>query len=100
MLHKISSNASPLWAGFLKVYKWMGAGLSWLIGNGSPIYVGIDPVIGGETFYQLSACLISKLHSAGIYRLSQIRSSQGSESYWLSAQELDLAEDLASEWHS
>lgn len=66
-------NASPFWSGFMKVYSQMGSRLTWHIGDGSLVYVGIDPFIGGENFFQLSSHLIHELHSTDHFRLSRCR---------------------------
>jgi len=58
MPNKSILNTSNFWHDFVKSYPWMGSWLSWRIGNGKKIQLGIDPFIGGEEFYKLSNPLI------------------------------------------
>ena len=44
--NKMSRNISPIWKGFLKNYLLIGMNLTWKVGNGMNVIVGIDPTIG------------------------------------------------------
>ena len=40
------ANASMIWSSMMKVIHWLKKGISWNIGNGKNILIGIDPSIG------------------------------------------------------
>ena len=61
----ISRNSTPICRGFMKIYLWIGKDLTWKVGNGKDVMVGIDPILGlGENF-QLSPFILSYLGEIG-----------------------------------
>ena len=44
--HFSTRGVSIIWRGFLQVIPWMGKQLSWQVGNGIDIKIGIDPIYG------------------------------------------------------
>jgi hypothetical protein len=47
----LGKKESPFWRGFLKFYPVIGNLISWKIGNGEQLRLGIDPFVNGEYFY-------------------------------------------------
>jgi hypothetical protein len=75
--------------------------LAWKPGNGWDIRIGVDLMIGAQSFYKLSKNLISTLHSNGIKLLTQVGSSANEDqniSRWKSAEILGLAGEQKEEW--
>ena len=98
-LHNIG--ASLIWNSFIKVYHWISRSLSWKVGCGEEIRLGIDPVLGLEVQFLSSPSLIAFLNAQDIWHLSQVRNCSGSmflEDYWFTAGYLGLPGDLAFEW--
>jgi hypothetical protein len=58
-LKGISNCRRALTASFPIIIDW----LAWKLRNGWDIRIGVDPVIGTQSFYKLSKNLISTLHS-------------------------------------
>ena len=44
----VAKSVSVIWKGFLHTLSWVGCGLTWKVGNGEDIFVGIDPIMGTE----------------------------------------------------
>ena len=55
----VVQNVSILWRGFVETLLWMGKGLIWNVGNGSSVWVGVDPMVGFGSNYILLAGLRS-----------------------------------------
>ena len=49
-----SRNMSPIWKGFMKPYHWVGQFITWKVGNGKNVLVGINPIIGLEDDHKIS----------------------------------------------
>ena len=45
---------SVIWKGFILTISWLGSGLTWLVGNGSAIRIGLDPIVGLGSPFTLS----------------------------------------------
>ena len=58
--------------GFIKHYPWLGRWLSWKIGRGDAIKIGIEIFVSGEESYQLSSLLINLLAKKGFKNLTCI----------------------------
>jgi hypothetical protein len=72
-------------------------------GNGWDIRIGVDPLIGAQSFYKLSMNLISTLHTKGIKLLAQVASPVNGVlniSSWKSAEMLGLAGEQKEEWEN
>ena len=98
-LHNIGT--SLIWNSFIKVYHWISRSLSWKVGCGEEIRLGIDPVLGLEVQFLSSPSLIAFLNAQDIWHLSQVRNCSGSmflEDYWFTAGYIGLPGDLAFEW--
>ena len=79
----------------------LGNQLTWKIGNGDKIVLGMDPFIGRDHFYKLSGTLIFYLFSPGINMLSHIRNPLAANhdlSYWFLSSDLGLQGGLEIEW--
>ena len=61
---------SLIWNGFLRLFGWISKTLSWKVGDGKYVKVGIDPVVGMEETYCLSWSLVSYLQDYGINTLN------------------------------
>lgn len=54
---------STVWDGFIKVYNWLAKDLTWYVGNGQDIIIGIDPILGMEDNYKLFDDILSYLRN-------------------------------------
>ena len=61
---------SIIWKGFLETLQWIGKGLIWLVGNGSEVRVGADPIVGLGCSFILSDDLRLYLEDYGICTLN------------------------------
>jgi len=94
-----ASNASVVWNGILDVIAIIKPGLSWRIGDGTKIRIGMDRIVGVGEDYLLSDSLINTLHEKGYYTLNHIYLSNGqSGSLWINASTLRLAGVHILEW--
>jgi hypothetical protein len=96
-------NASFLWHGFVKNYKWIGDLLCWEIGNGRKMKIGTDPYVGGESSYRLSDNLRSILERKGMYMLANIHKNslfEGIPTSWYTTNDLNQEDSLAQEWNN
>ena len=65
--------------------------MTWHVGNGKSIRVGLDLIIGMGTSFSLPRNLREYLEDFGIITLEQARNySPDARSYWLAAEDLDL----------
>ena len=88
-------DASIIWRGFLQSLPWMGAHLSWQVGDGKNVLLGIDPIIGLHSSFSLPEDLRTYLEDMNIYTLEQARNTlHHAQNYWLTAEELDLEGSL------
>ena len=65
-------NASLFWRGFLEVLPWMGKYLSWQVGNGESILLGIDPIAELSAPFTLPEDLRLYLEDLNICTLAQV----------------------------
>ena len=80
---------SIIWRGFLQTLPWLGCHLSWQVGNGNDILIGIDPIIGVPSSLSLPDDLRTFLEDLDINTLSQARNTlPDSQHYWYSAEDL------------
>ena len=89
------------WNGFLRTLIWITRMLSWKVGDGFSIKLGIDPIIGMESHYVLSDDLREYLTYYGLTALHHIRNmGEGTirKSYCLFAEDLDLGGIWKIEW--
>ena len=92
---------SVIWKGFIHTLSWLGRGLTWHVGNGETIRVGLDPIVGMGSPYSLPKDLWEYLEDYGILSLDQVRNySPDARSYWLTADDLDLGGDWKLIWNS
>ena len=83
-----------IWKGFIHTLSWLGRGLTWHVGNGASIRVGLDPIVGMGSPYSLPNDLWEYLEDYGILTLDQARNySLDARHYWLTADDLDLGGD-------
>ena len=76
---------------------------AWIIGNGIPVRIGIDPWIGVGEKYKLSSCLISLLSENQVFSIVDAAVAVPQAwglSGWKSALSLGLPPPLANEWSS
>ena len=74
----------------METLQWIGKGLIWMVGNGTEIRVGADPIVGLGCSFILPEDLRSYLEDYGISTLDQAK-NQGT-GHWFSAEALDLGE--------
>ena len=92
-------NISLFWRGFLQVLPWMGKHLSWQIGNGECILLGLDPFVGLGSSFAFPEELRSYLVDLDICTLAHARNFCSIEpQYWYSATDLDLAGTYSLIW--
>jgi hypothetical protein len=75
--------------------------LVWKLGNGWDIRLGVDPLIGAQSFYKLSVNLVNTFHSKGIKFLAQVASLDVgvlNVFNWKSAEMLGLSGEQKEEW--
>ena len=83
-----------IWKGFIHSLSWLSKGLTWYVGNGENIRVGLDLIVGMGSPYSLPKNLRDYLEDYGILSLDQARNySPDARSYWLTADDLDLGGD-------
>jgi hypothetical protein len=49
--------------------------IAWKPGNGWDIRIGVDPLVGSQSYFKLSMNLLSVLHSKGLMFLAQVASN-------------------------
>ena len=62
---------SYLWNGFIKILSWITYKLSWKVGDGMKIHLGVDPIAGLDASYSLPVDLRDYLTDYGITCLAQ-----------------------------
>ena len=62
---------SIFWKGLLQTLPWLGRCLSWHVGSGHDVLVGIDPIVGSQTPHTLPTGLREYLEDLDITTLSQ-----------------------------
>lgn len=93
------SCASNFWLCFMKVYLCLGVGLSWQVGNGKMVHLGVDSFVGGEDFYTLSHALIYDMTKRHCSRLAHAKNMmESSFSYWYSIEESSFNSNVVDEW--
>jgi len=90
------SIASLLWRNLITASPIIKGWLAWEVGSGNQIHVGMDPFIGGGSFYKLSDPLLYRLHQTGHYTLTHVKRSYGRK--WLTAEDIHLQNREAEEW--
>ena len=77
---KPGRNISNIWASLMGAFNLLSSWLAWSPGDGSTVYVGEDPIVGGPVSYTLTRDLIFFLDCKGFYSLYHIASppSRGS----------------------
>ena len=96
-----SRNVSVMWRGFLQVLPWMGNHLAWQVGSGENILLGIDPIVGSHSPFNLPEELRSYLKDLNIRTLSQAHNSlSNAQCYWFTADDLDLGGSFKSTWNA
>ena len=75
--------------------------LGWKVGNGKRIRLGVDPIAGMNSSFVLSKGLMDYLIDFRISTLDQARNlgvGTNSQTYWLSAADLDLRGISKEQW--
>ena len=91
--YKLTANSSFFWLSFMRQFNWIKKWLTWRVGNGHKIVVGIDPIIGEPQIHSFTNDLISHLYFNGYIFLNDFRKHNTLEAcnaYWLSAMDLGL----------
>ena len=92
--------SSLFWRGFVQVLSLLGTCLTWKVGDGNNILLGIDPIIGVKNPY-LPEDLRSYLEYLDICTLGQARNTHfPAMSYWLTADELYLGGSYYDIWNN
>ena len=90
-----------IWKGFLLTLSWLGSGLIWKAGNGTTIWLGLDPIVGLGSSFLLPLDLREYLEDYGIFTLDQARNlTPCAQSYWFTATERDLQGEWKTKWDS
>ena len=93
--------ASPMWRVFLQTLPWMGNHLAWQVGDGENILLGVDPIVGSHSSFSVPEDLRSYLMDLNIGTLSQTHNSlSNSQSYWYTAEDLDLGGSYKQIWNA
>ena len=88
-----------IWKGFLLTLSWLGSGLTWLVGKGSDVQIGIDSIVGLGSPFSLTQDLREYLEDFGIYSLDQARNlTSCAQNYWFTTEGLDLVGDWKFQW--
>ena len=88
-----------IWKGFLLTLSWLGIGLTWLVGKGLAVQIGIDSIVGLGSPFSLTQDLREYLEDFSIYSLDQARNlTSCAQSYWFTAEELDLVGNWKHQW--
>ena len=75
--------------------------ISWSVGRGILINVGMDPIIGLEDNYVLPRNLIAHLHCRNCVVLQQVWKMDNDGCYhWLSTEDLQFSGNLMIEWNN
>ena len=92
---KKKRSMSICWKAVLWSFDLIGNFLSWKVGSGTNVRIGLDPWVGCKWRHSLPMCLVDKLHAIGLFYLSDIGcldlsllNNQG----WLSAELIGLTE--------
>ena len=75
--------------------------MGWKVGNGSSIMLGVDPIAGMNSSFTLSLEFLSYLNDYGIITLNHahnLREGSYSNSYWLTAEDMELASPWKEAW--
>ena len=46
--NNLISSIYVIWNGFVKVFGWINKALSWKVGNGTSVHVGVEAIVGLE----------------------------------------------------
>ena len=92
------NNTSRIWMGFINTLKWIGQGLTWQVGQGTEVRVGVDPIVGLGSSYILPYELRTYLVDYGIYTLAQAINHESG--HWFTAEDLDLCDEWSLLWSS
>lgn len=66
-------NSSYIWRGFMKILLWICSYLSWDVGCGKNVFVGVDPIAGVSGNFCLSQELRNLFSSYGLFTLNQFK---------------------------
>ena len=95
-----ANSVSVIWKGFLHTLSWVGCGLTWKVGNGEDIRVGIDQIMGTAALLVLPQYLHDYLEDYGIITLAQARNfTPGEKSYWFTAEDLEMGGEWGHLWN-
>jgi hypothetical protein len=96
------------WDGMSNCWRELASSLSiitdwlvWKLGNGWDIRIGVDPMIGSQSYYKLSKNLISILQAQGIKFLAQVGImdiEKSSSLRWKNAETLGLEGGKKEKW--
>lgn len=86
-----------------KVLHWLGNGITWIISEYTQVQIDIDPFVGGvEAHFILMREIVAQLASRGYHFLAHTRNPRSIDARknWLSAEELGLGGEHATQWQS
>jgi hypothetical protein len=92
---------SNYWRAFTSSLHIITSWIVWKHGNGWDIQIGLDPLIGSQSFYKLFENLVDTLHSKGIKFLAQVASLDTgvlNGFNWKNAEIFDLFGEQKDEW--
>lgn len=92
---------SVIWRVVIHTLPIIRSGLTWRIGNGISVHVGVDLWISCGNLYKLSPYMTDYLNRRGVVTIAQIRDLLNTSIYqksWLSMDALDIPEQWHLEW--
>ena len=82
---------SAIWKGFLLTLPWLGRNLTWQVGNGKNVLIGIDLIVGVSNSLMIPPGLREYFEDLDIVTLAQAQNLlPDAHSYWYSTEDLDV----------
>jgi hypothetical protein len=97
------TGGSNIWRALTSSLTIINDWLVWKPGDGRDIRIGIDPMVGSHTYYQLSRNLILLLKDLGLEFLAQVGTvdlENSRHTGWIKAEALGLEGDTKDEWNN
>ena len=95
------NGTSIIWNSLIKVIHWVKRWISWEIGNGKNVYIGIDPFVGDKGNFDIPQEILEHLEFIGLKTLAQIKHPRWSllkGGYWFDSKDIGLTGIWADLW--